>query len=70
MQTNASNIVLYFQTANIRFSIEDFQEIYLAPFSNKPPLECLKSISQREELHGEFTVLKLCSMLQNLLQST
>ena len=45
------NIVLYFQTANMQYTIKNFQKIYLAPLSYmppsplSPPLECLKSKS-------------------------
>ena len=31
------NIVLYFQTANMQHTIKNFQKIYLAPLSYKPP---------------------------------
>ena len=40
------NSFLYFQRANFWLTTENFQEIYKAPLSYKPPsLECLKSIS-------------------------
>ena len=32
---NTLIIILYFQTVNIKFTIESFQEIYLAPGLNK-----------------------------------
>jgi len=32
---NTLTIILYFQTANTKFTIESFQEIYLAPGLNK-----------------------------------
>ena len=44
------NIVLYFQTANMQYTIKNFQKIYLAHLSYKPSLS-IKSPSRVLEIN-------------------
>ena len=56
------NVVLYFQTANMQYTIKNFQKIYLAPLSykpslsNKPPSRVLDINKPPGGLNREFTV--------------
>ena len=57
------NIVLYFQTANMQYTIKNFQKIYLAPLSYmplsplSPPSRMLEINKPPGGLNREFTVV-------------
>ena len=63
------NVVLYFQTANMQYTIKNFQKIYLAPSlisppsPISPPSRVLEINTPPGGLNREFTVNHICIAL-------